>query len=58
MSKLHKAKSCVLILSLLLMGSSVFVEAQRKSAFTPDEKAYYADPAVVAFVRPGLVITT
>jgi OmcA/MtrC family decaheme c-type cytochrome len=25
--------------------------------FTPHEKAFYADPALIAFVRPGLVIT-
>jgi hypothetical protein len=53
---LRRARSCVLILSLLLGGSTVFVEAQRKSAFTPYERVYYTDPAVVAFVRPGLVI--
>jgi OmcA/MtrC family decaheme c-type cytochrome len=31
--------------------------AQKKSVFRPQEKEFYADPAVVAFVRPGLTIT-
>jgi OmcA/MtrC family decaheme c-type cytochrome len=42
---------------LLLSGSSALVEGQGKSAFTPHEKAYYADATVVAFVRPGLVMS-
>ena len=33
------------------------LQAQKTSIFSPHEKAYYADPSVVAFVRPGLVIT-
>src|SRR5262249_35714731 len=35
----------------------ILIDALEQSAFTPHEKAYYADAAVVAFVRPGFVIT-
>jgi hypothetical protein len=52
-----RAKGCALILGLLVGVSTLYVEAQKKSTFTPQERAYYADPAVVAFVQPGLVIT-
>ena len=31
--------------------------ATRKSAFTPRDKAYYADQNTINFVRPGLKIT-
>jgi OmcA/MtrC family decaheme c-type cytochrome len=42
----------------LLSGGCVFcLAAQKNPGFTPHEKAYYADPSVVAFVRPGFVIT-
>jgi OmcA/MtrC family decaheme c-type cytochrome len=44
------------ILGLLFCTVANVVEAQRNSPFSPHEKAYYADAAVVAFVRPGLVI--
>jgi len=33
------------------------MEGQRKPAYTPYEKAYYADASLVVFVRPGLVIS-
>jgi OmcA/MtrC family decaheme c-type cytochrome len=33
------------------------MEGQRKSPFKPYEKAYYADPFVIAYVQPGLVVT-
>jgi len=45
-----------IILSLVVWGSSVFMEGQRKSVYTPHEKAYYVDPSIVAYVQPGLVI--
>ncbi len=50
------AKRCTVVLALMLAGSAVFLGAERKSLFTPHEKAYYADPQQVQFVRPGLVI--
>jgi hypothetical protein len=51
-----RARGCALLAGLLCGASTFFVQAQRKTAFTPHEKAYYADPAVVAFVQPGLVV--
>ena len=38
-------------------ASVVFLNAQRNSAFTPHDKAYYAPQATVDFVRPGLTIS-
>ena len=32
------------------------MNAQKKTHFTPHEKAYYADPSVVVYVQPGLLI--
>ncbi len=32
------------------------LNAQKKAHFTPHEKAYYADPAQVVYVQPGLAI--
>ena len=46
--------------SALLMGllavPAFFVNAQKKTPFSAHEKAYYADPSVVAYVQPGLTI--
>src|SRR5204863_1124188 len=42
---------------LVVAGSLTLVCAPRKTEFTKHDKAYYADPNVVAFVRPGLSIT-
>ena len=53
---MRKAKRCVLILTLAA-ASCLWIDGEGKSAFTPHEKAYYADPSVVAYVQPGLVIT-
>src|SRR5260370_38532185 len=39
----------------LLAGSALLISSS-KPAFSPHEKAYYANAAVVNFVRPGLVI--
>jgi len=39
----------------LVAGAAILTSAPR-SRFTPHEKAYYAEPRVVNFVRPGLVI--
>ena len=33
------------------------MSAPKKTEFTVHDKTYYADPATVNFVRPGLVIT-
>ena len=49
------AAGCSLVLGLLVQPLFL-ARAQKKSHFTPHEKAYYADPAIVAFVQPGLVI--
>ncbi|HEV2447509.1 MAG TPA: OmcA/MtrC family decaheme c-type cytochrome, partial [Candidatus Sulfopaludibacter sp.] len=40
---------------LLLLCSIVLLSSSDKPAFTKRDLAYYADPAVVNFVRPGLV---
>ena len=46
------------ILTLLAAaGSLAFLWAEKKSPFSPHEKAYYADPAVVEYVLPGLNIS-
>src|SRR5450755_43937 len=39
-----------------ITASVVLVSAQKRSAFTPFDKAYYASEATVNFVRPGLTI--
>ena len=41
---------------VLIAGAAVLPSATRKSAFTPRDKAYYADSSTVNFVRPGLAI--
>jgi OmcA/MtrC family decaheme c-type cytochrome len=41
---------------VVLMGSVALVSAP-KPPFNKHQKAYYADKALVAFVRPGLVVT-
>ncbi len=40
----------------LLVGSAVLLSSSDKPAFTRRDKAFFADPQVVNFVRPGLVI--
>jgi OmcA/MtrC family decaheme c-type cytochrome len=42
---------------LAVAGSLLLLGAPKKIAFTPHDKAYYADSNTVAFVRPGLSIT-
>lgn len=39
------------LMALCLAGQT------KKHFYSPRDKAFYADPALVAFVRPGLVIT-
>jgi OmcA/MtrC family decaheme c-type cytochrome len=44
-------------LVLLVVAGSVALIGSSQHPYSPREKAYYADPALVAFVRPGLNIT-
>jgi hypothetical protein len=48
---LRIARASVPILGLLFGTFAVVVEAQRNSPFSPHEKAFYADAAVISFVR-------
>ena len=41
----------------VVAGSVLLMSAPKKDSFTPRDKAYYADPSLVDFVRPGLNIT-
>jgi OmcA/MtrC family decaheme c-type cytochrome len=52
-----RKKKLILYVGMLLGASAFFATAQKKSPFTPHEKAFYADPSVVAYVLPGLTIT-
>ena len=38
----------------VIAGSLALMSAPKKTVFTKRDKAFYADPNVVAFVRPGL----
>src|ERR1035438_9395076 len=40
-----------------ITASVVLMSAQKKTTFTPFDKAYYASEATVDFVRPGLTLT-
>ncbi len=44
-------------LLLVVLAGAVGLKSAGKSPFTKRDKAYYADPAIVDFVRPGLAIT-
>src|SRR3569832_2167905 len=46
-----------LVAFTVVAGSLALMSAPKKSVFTKHDKAYYADPNVVNFVRPGLNIT-
>ncbi len=41
----------------VVAGSVALMSAPKNTEFTANDKAYYADPNTVNFVRPGLVIT-
>jgi OmcA/MtrC family decaheme c-type cytochrome len=41
---------------MTLFLSSVLLVSAPKASFTVHDKAYYSDPGLVAFVRPGLVV--
>jgi OmcA/MtrC family decaheme c-type cytochrome len=54
--KVVASKRRAFALGLLLTGSLV-LSAQKRSPYTPHEKAFYADPSVIEYVQPGLTIT-
>lgn len=41
---------------LAVVGAALLVSSTDKPAFTSADKAFYADPSLVNFVRPGLVV--
>lgn len=47
---------CAIALAVIA-GAAVLSSATKKTAFTPRDKAYYADQNTINFVRPGLTIT-
>jgi OmcA/MtrC family decaheme c-type cytochrome len=51
------AASRYLLVFTVVAGSLALMSAPKKTTFTKHDKAYYADPNVVNFVRPGLNIT-
>ena len=51
LSLIFRVAAFAVLLALCLTAQS------KKFAYGPRDKAFYADPALVAFVRPGLVIT-
>jgi OmcA/MtrC family decaheme c-type cytochrome len=42
---------------VVIAGSVALMSAPKKTEFTKNDKAYYADQSLVNFVRPGLVIS-
>ncbi len=50
----HARWSALILLSMMLIGSAVLFSADQ-GPFTIRDKAFYADEAMVNFVRPGLV---
>ena len=52
----RKVKPLILLL-LAVLTAAVGLKSAGKNPFTKRDKAYYADPQLVAFVNPGLVIT-
>ena len=48
--------SVLIMLSMMMVGSAVLFSAD-EGPFTPRDKAYYADEALVNFVRPGLAFS-
>src|ERR1017187_3217778 len=55
-SALDSKFSRVLLVVLLLAGS-VALTGSNKAPYSPHDRAYWADRALVEFVRPGLNIT-
>src|SRR5579862_820860 len=56
MSSTVRRASRILAVLALVAGAAALVGGSRPS-FSPREKAFYADAATIAFVRPGLKIT-
>ena len=52
----RRAKPIVLLL-LAVLTAAVGLKSAGKNPFTKHDKAYYADPKLLSFVNPGLVIT-
>lgn len=52
----RKAKPIIFLL-LAVLTAAVGLKSAGKSPFSRHDKAYYADPKLVSFVNPGLVIT-
>src|SRR5664279_2872357 len=48
---------CCAVALAVIAGAAVLSSATKKTAFTPRDKAYYADQNTINFVRPGLNIT-
>lgn len=48
--------SVLIMLSMMMVGSAVLFSAD-EGPYTPRDKAYYADEALVNFVRPGLAFS-
>jgi len=46
-----------LIFAIALLTAGMAAGADETTVFSPREKAFYADAAQVAFIRPGLLIT-
>jgi OmcA/MtrC family decaheme c-type cytochrome len=46
-----------LIFAIVLLSAGMAAGADESTVFSPREKAFYADAAQVAFIRPGLLIT-
>jgi len=46
-----------LTFAIVLLTAGMAVAADESTVFSPREKAFYADAAQVAFIRPGLLIT-
>ncbi len=52
----RRAKPIVLLL-LAVLTAAVGLKSAGKNPFTKHDKAYYADPKLLSFVNPGMVIT-
>ena len=52
----RKVKPLILLL-LAVLTAAVGLKSAGRNPFTKRDKAYYADPQLVAFVNPGMVIT-
>jgi OmcA/MtrC family decaheme c-type cytochrome len=53
----RNTKRRAFFLGAFLVASSLVLEGQRNLAYSPHEKAHYAESSLAAFSRPGLVIS-